>query len=174
MKFRASIILATTLIMFGLFMRIFPHVPNFSPVLAIALFAGFLFPRKYALLIPLAIMVISDAVIGFHGLSWLIWACYLLIVYGATYLPKNSSFKRVITVTLGASTFFFLVTNFAVWAEGRMYAMTPAGLWECYVSALPFFRNSLVSDVLYSATFFGLYAYAIRHKKLQNINASTA
>ena len=43
-----------------------------------------------------------------------------------------------------------------------MYAKSIAGLGACYVAAIPFFGNTLLSDALYTAIFFGLYALAER------------
>ena len=64
---------------------------------------------------------------------------------------------------LGA-TQFYLLTNFAVWlgGDGATYPKTVAGLLQCYVAGLPFYRNMLLGNLLYSGLFFGLYALALR------------
>jgi len=55
---------------------------------------------------------------------------------------------------------FFVLTNFGVWALGALYPKTLTGLTECYVVAIPFFRNALLSDLFYSALLFGGLALA--------------
>jgi hypothetical protein len=55
---------------------------------------------------------------------------------------------------------FFVITNFGVWAMGHLYPQMPAGLVDCYVAAIPFFRNTLLSNLLYSALLFGGLAVA--------------
>jgi hypothetical protein len=37
-----------------------------------------------------------------------------------------------------------------------MYPMTTTGLATCYAMGLPFFRNALISDMLFTGAFFGL------------------
>ena len=63
-------------------------------------------------------------------------------------------------LTLASSLFFFIVTNFAVWASGDMYERTWLGLRQCYVMALPFFRNTTLSDLFYTGLLFGIYGLA--------------
>jgi hypothetical protein len=38
---------------------------------------------------------------------------------------------------------------------GHFYPQTPAGLVDCYVAAIPFFQNTLLSNLFYSALLFG-------------------
>jgi hypothetical protein len=47
------------------------------------------------------------------------------------------------------ATAFFLVTNFVVWQFKSLYAPTLAGLIDCYVQALPFYRTMLAGDVCF-------------------------
>ena len=60
---------------------------------------------------------------------------------------------------LGTGVGFFLTSNFAVWAFGNIaYAKNLSGLIECYTKAIPFFRNGIISDVVFSLVFFGIGA----------------
>ena len=74
--------------------------------------------------------------------------------------------KRRITDTiggaLGASVLFFIISNFAVWLSDPDYPLTWGGLLLCYEMAIPFFRGTLASDLLYSAAFFGIMEW-VRH-----------
>ena len=153
-------IVALGLIGIGVVMRILPHPANFAPITAIAIFGGSALPKKVSIWIPLGAMVLSDAIIGFYPLAPVIWACYLVIALASSRWLRPASISRGVTVTLGASLFFYLVTNFGVWAASGMYAHTWAGLGNCYLLALPFFRNTLLSDMFYTSALFCAYTFA--------------
>ncbi len=57
--------LAIALVVLGAALRFAPHLPNFAPIAAIALFGGVYLNKKYALIVPIAAMLISDYFIGF-------------------------------------------------------------------------------------------------------------
>jgi hypothetical protein len=139
-------------------LRLLPHPANFAPITAVAIFGGAMLPRKLALWVPLSAMMISDMVIGFYNIMLVIWGCYALIALASSLWLRKPNFRRGATLTVSASVFFFIVTNFAVWAAGGMYAHTWAGLVQCYNMALPFFRNTALSDAFYTASLFSLYA----------------
>ena len=164
---KLNLAVAGALIIIGVSLRLLPHPANFAPITAIALFGGAVLPRRYGLWVPLAAMVVSDWFIGFHSLILVTWGCYLLIALAASRWMNN--LRNGVLLILGSSVFFFSVTNFAVWATSGMYARTWSGLIECYTLALPFFRNSLLSDVFYTAVLFGAFALATRlsHKVLK-------
>jgi hypothetical protein len=88
----------------------------------------------------------------------LTWAWYAaVIVLGALLLKSHSSVARIVSATLIASTSFFVVSNFAVWAaQPGMYPHTLSGLTACYVAALPFYRNDLVSTAIVAGLVFGV------------------
>ncbi len=145
---------------------ILQDLPNFAPVAAIALFAGFYFRnRVLALCAPLAVMVSSDMIIG--GYQWYVMAA----VYGMLALPVlmggalrtvKSPGKLALGLggcTLAGSLMFFAVTNFAAWFS-LGYALTPVGLAQCYASAIPFFRFTLAGDFAFAVVLFGSYALA--------------
>ena len=83
---RFSIGLAILLIALGVSLRIVPHPANFAPVTAIAIFGGAVLPRKLAIWVPVAAMMVSDAVIGFYSMMPVIWACYALIALASSLL----------------------------------------------------------------------------------------
>ena len=160
----ARLVLLVALIVVAAATRMLPgRPPNFSPIEAMALFAGAVFASRYvAVLVPLAAMLISDAVIGFHSGMWLVYACMAVIALAGTRLSGRISTLRVIGFGLGAALFFFIVTNFAVWIGSGMYAPTFNGLVECYVAAIPFFRNQIAGVMVYSAVLFGAHALLTR------------
>jgi len=140
--------------------RLLPHPPNFAPVAAIGLFAGATVGRRAGWLLPLAAILASDLVLGFYHPVSMFWnylgfaGCLLL---GSGLLARGRTFGRLVGAVLASAVTFFVLSNFGMWASGY-YPRTWTGLVECYVQALPFFRNTLASDVLYSAALFGGYA----------------
>jgi hypothetical protein len=141
--------------------RLLPHPPNFTPVLAIALFGGARFQnRKAALAVPLVAMLLSDLGLEIVGRSG--FYALMPVVYGAVAactvvgfaLQTRPGIGRTLAAAVAASVLFYVTTNLAVWLAGDLYPMTATGLAQCYVAALPFFRNTLASTVLYSAALF--------------------
>ncbi|TAN57157.1 hypothetical protein EPN15_05115 [Patescibacteria group bacterium] len=155
-------------IFLGAVLRFIPHAANFAPIGAMALFGGAKLNKKYALIVPLAAMLISDYFIGFY--SWQIMASVYasFLIYGLLGLRarKNESWLKIGGATLAGSVLFFLITNFAVWAFGSMYPHTLAGLLACYAAGLPFFRGTLLGDIFFTAAFFGLYELARKYVEI--------
>lgn len=161
------------LIILGLAARLLPHPANFTPVGAIGLFGGAQLPKRLALALPLVAVFISDLVIGFYTWQVMVSVYLGFLVYGLAglWIRQNYSIKRVVAGTLGASVFFFLITNFSVWAFTPLYPKTALGLSESYLAALPFFRNSLIGDFFYTAALFGVYELV--NVKTQTSNVKT-
>jgi hypothetical protein len=152
-------ILAVALIVIGIGLRIIPHTANFAPVGAIALFAGAILSLRTALWLPLAIMIGSDLIIGLHPTVAFTWGGFLLVALFGTLLRDNRNIVRVPLGAISAALIFYIVSNFGVWLEGKIYPPTWQGLIECYTMALPFLRTSFLADLSFSALFFGLYAF---------------
>jgi hypothetical protein len=155
-----SFLLAVLLIVFAALSRFVPHPANFTPIAAMALFGGVCFGRRYALIIPLAAMVVSDYFIGFHNTIPYVYGSFILAGLIGIWLQKHKSIGWIVGGTLTSSVLFFVVTNFGVWATGG-YPPTFGGLVECYVAAIPFFRNTVLGDLTYVAVLFGLYESAL-------------
>jgi len=141
--------------------RLLPHLPNFTPITAIAIFGGLYFTNKtMAYLVPLFIMVMSDLFLGFHTISIFVYAAFILVSFIGTRTKKPSVFTILLS-----SISFFIVTNFGVWLIG--YPKTWTGLVECYTLAIPFFRNSLLGDFFYSGVMILGFNYV--QKKYLNL-----
>ena len=159
-KTKQKIVLFLYFIGFIALSRIIPHPPNFTPVIAMAIFMPYLTRNlTSAMLVPLSAMFVSDLFLGFH--SSMFWV-YGSILIGTTLSHYTMSMKRT-TLHLGsnallASTIFFVVTNFAVWMGG-MYPMTFDGLLLCYTMAIPFFGNTLAGTICY-VSLLGLVSYS--------------
>jgi hypothetical protein len=155
--------------------RLLPHPPNFAPVAAIGLFAGAFAGRRHAWLVAFGALLASDLVLGFYHWVSMFWnylafaACLLL---GSGLLAKGRGLRRIAGAVLASAVTFFALSNFGMWASGY-YPRTWDGLLvQCYVQALPFFRNTLASDVLYSAILFG--GHALLSRWLERPQAATA
>lgn len=151
-------LLVSALAVVGVIARVMDHIPNVAPITALALVAGYYLPRRVSWLVPMVAMVVSDAVIGFYSLPVMaaVYASFLAAWFFGTLAAKGKSAISFIPATLAASVLFFLVTNAAVWAFTDMYSNGVSGLMQSYLMALPFFKWSLISDVLYTAVFVAM------------------
>jgi hypothetical protein len=141
--------------------RLVPHPPNFTPIGAIALFGGASFAdRRAAFLVPLAAIFASDLVLGIHLLLPVVYACLAFNVILGWWLRSRRRPLSVAAATLLGSCVFFVVTNSACWA--LWYPRTFAGLMTCYVAAIPFFRNTVLGDGVFTAGLFAALALAER------------
>jgi len=100
--------------------------------------------------------------LGFYHGFWWVYAAALVPVLFGRLARKRSSIMGVGATVLGSSLFFFLATNFAVWAAGRLYPRTLSGLAACYVAAIPFYGNQIAGDAFYALILFGGYSLLAR------------
>jgi len=143
--------------------RLLPDPPNLTPIAAMALFGGATFTdKRAAFLVPLLPLFLTDIFLGFSGLTAVVYGSFALIVCLGFWLRRRQSAGRIVAAALCGSMLFFILTNLAVWALTPLYPKTLSGLSECYVAALPFFRNTLAGDLLYSGLLFGGLAMAER------------
>jgi hypothetical protein len=146
--------------------RFLPTPPNFAPVAAMAMFGGAYFTdKRLAFLLPLAAMLISDLFIGFHGLMWAVYLCFIAMVGIGILISRKKTVGSVITGALSGSILFFVVTNFAVWISGAgtFYPLSLEGLMMSYTAAIPFFHNTLAGDLIFTGVFFGGFELAQRY-----------
>jgi len=149
--------LVVIMIVAGAMMRLIPHWPNFTPIAAIALFGGTFLKRKdLAFLVPVAAMLLSDLLIGFHSTMLPVYLSFIAIVGMGLVLKRRLTVVNTLSASLAASIIFYLVTNFASWASGMMpYPMNVAGLMQSYIAGLPFFFNGILGDLFYTSVLFG-------------------
>ena len=152
-------------------LRLLPHWPNFTPIAAMALFAGTYFDRKqYAFAFPIAAMFISDLVIGLHANMPAVYMSFAITVLIGGAIRKKVNIGSVVLASLSSSVIFFLITNFASWLASPFYPQTAAGLAECYMAGLLFFRdttyglsfflNDMLGTMFFSAVFYGAFYLA--------------
>lgn len=144
-----------TLIAFAVLSRLIPHPPNFAAVGAVGLFAGASLGNRWlSLSIPLLSMLLSDLVIGLHWMCFVIYVAMALYVIAGWWAGHQVDAKRLLIASLAGSIGFFIVTNFACWIS--MYERSWSGLASCYVAAIPFFQNTLASDLVYGTSLFAV------------------
>ena len=159
---KAKFFVCALLLLFSVLVRVMPHPWNATPVAAMSLFAGAYLGVGYALSLPIATMLVSDAFVGFYALPVLVsvYLSFLLIACLGVLLRRQRNPETMIGASLAGSIFFYLITNYAVWQFTPYYEKSLAGLQLSYALALPFFRNTLVGDLFYTGIIFGGYALA--------------
>jgi len=155
--------LALLIITFGFLSRIVMHAPNFSPILSMALLGGVYLKGRQPIWVPLGLMALSDAVIGFHDTMVFTWGSILLISLIGLYLKEHKNWTNVLSASLLSAGLFFVVTNFGAFLT--LYPHTWAGLQQCYVLAVPFFRGTFVSTVVYSLVFYAAYEWILQRSQ---------
>lgn len=164
---RPEVLLAYGLIVLGAVARLVPHPANATPLMAIALFGGTYLAKRWAILLPLMTVALSDLLIGWHNTIPFTWGAFLLTGTLAWWIRRRPTPARILAASVAGSLVFFLVTNFGVWAVGGLYPSTVPGLWQCYVAAIPFFRQTLMGDLVYVTAIFGTFALATAPRVLR-------
>lgn len=153
--------------------RLIPHPINFAPISGVALFGAAYYSKKYwAFVIPIVSMWISDLIINnvvyaelFDGFVWFYsgslftYAAFIAIAILGMNALKRVTVSRVAASAMSASILFFALSNFGVWLSSGMYPHTWNGLATCYAAGLPFLKNTVAGDLVYSALLFGAFAW---------------
>jgi len=141
--------------------RCFSIWPNLSPVLAVALFLGFFGARtfggaSFSVGGTLLILIVSDLFLGFHETMPFVYAPLLLMAFLAKRI-QNHPVMSALGFAAAGSILFFVVSNFGVWFSTPLYSKTWSGLVECYGAAIPFYRWTLLGDLIFTGAIFGIY-----------------
>ena len=126
--------------------RFVPHPPNFTSLIALSFYVPAVFGLRFIPAVLLSFFI-TDLIIGFHNLTFFTWGS--VIVIG---LISKTFVKNIYTRIFGAMTgavIFFMITNFGVWSLGS-YGYSVKGILECYILAIPFFTNSIISTIFFS------------------------
>lgn len=152
--------------------KVLPHPWNFSAVGALCLLSGsLLLDRRYATVVPLLALVLGDvylnatrygsayslanpAILAVMASVWLCYATYGRL--GVWISRMNRSWVSIGASCLAGSLLFFIVTNFADFLFFRPHTWTDLG--RCYVDAIPYFRNTLLSDLTFATLIYGGWA----------------
>jgi hypothetical protein len=172
-------------ILFAVLSRLFlaatPHPEwfNFTAVGGMLLYFGA--RRSWReMLAPLAVLMATDYFLTvsvyhypFNWLNYLpTWAWYIAaMVLGHILLKAKTTFVRVAAGALLGPTAFFIISDYAVWAGTTMYPHTLSGLTACFVAALPFYRNDLISTAIVAGVAFGVPVLVRRYQSTHGAEA---
>jgi len=164
---KKNILLIIIISIIALTARLIPHVPNFSPLASVMLFAGVYTSSKKHLILPLIALFISDLFLGFYKLEVMltVYSSLALISVLGVWLKNHKNVLNITSSTLASALLFFLTTNFAVWYFGTWYSHDLSGLMLCYNLAIPFFKSTLISNVVYSGLLFTSYELILQFNK---------
>ncbi len=151
---------------------------NFAPLAAIALCSAIYFPRKYKFVVPFAALFVSDLVLNaYYGFSFFDptilchYVAFGLVGLLGLAISRRPSLKTVLPATVAGSFLFYAITNAVSWFFDPGYVKNFAGLIQSLTVGLPqysatptwmFFRNSLVSDLLFTLLFVACMSYGRR------------
>lgn len=183
-NFRA-LFLPLLIIFTAALLRLLPHLPNFTPIGAMAIFGGAYLSKKYSVPVLIATLLLSDYLLLYvnpflpnwfnfktlypptaliHSTTLFVYGSFLTNVFIGWLITKFKSAPTIIGGSLAASSQFFLVTNFGVWAMGA-YSRGIDGLLESYIMGLPFFKYTVAGDLFYTILFFGGYEILLSFSK---------
>lgn len=153
--------------------RLLPHPWNLAPVGAMALFGGAYFSNKLAaFLVPLISLWVSDIILNnlifsqyfngftlfYDGFVWQYSSFLAITLLGMT-LQNRVKPITLLGASLAGSLFFYLISNFGVWASGTMYPANFSGLVSCYVAGLPFLKPTVLGDLVFNIVLFGSFEF---------------
>lgn len=150
------------------------HTPltNFTPVGAMALFGGCYFEDKWkAFLLPILTLWLSDLFLNYfiyyhewrwfyEGFLFTYGSFALMVVMGR--LMKKVNVKNILSLSVSAALVHWIISDFGVWIDGRMYPMNSEGFISCYVAALPYLENMLIGNLVFGGIMFGIFELAQR------------
>src|SRR5664279_4726106 len=107
--------LASGLTVLGGLARVLPHLPNFTPVGGISLFAGARMRGWQADALPLVLMAVTDPFVGgYSAATPLIYLSFLINVWIGTRFHGTESPWKIGAGVVAGSLQFFLLTNFCL------------------------------------------------------------
>jgi len=160
------------------------HSPltNFTPVGAMALFGGCYFSDKWkAYFLPLLTLWLSDLLLSYFvyyhdwrlfydGFLWAYGSFALMVLMG-TFI-KKANINNVILASISAALAHWIITDFGVWMGGHLYPKTTEGLITCYVAAIPYMKNMLIGNLVFSGIMFGIFELAQRKFPILSLSNS--
>jgi|SRR5680860_226625 len=147
--------------------------PNLEIVTAVSVLAAVTLGFRAAIIVPITTMIVSDLIIGNSSIYIATWSSFAIIGVFAVLLKKlNQKPKAQILYSVGfaaaSSFFFFIVTNFGVWAQG-WYPATFAGLMESYTMAIPFYRTMLIGNLIIVPSTIAIWQVVRAHQTAKNL-----
>ena len=146
--------------------RLIPHPPNFTPIIAAAIMSSYFFKNiNLSIVVLLVAMLISDIFIGFYENLIFVYVSLILITFTFFKIGKKINFKNLFIFSFAGAFIFFIISNLGVWILGSpgisnvSYEKNLSGLVQCYILAIPFFANTLLSTLIFSYPVLYIYKY---------------
>ncbi len=175
---KSNFLIAVALIIFAAILKVITYPNSFTPIIAIALFSGVVITdRKLAFAMPLLAMFVSDLMMevfniaqGFYGWGQIGNYAALLFVTVLGFSMKKINVLNVVGYSIVSSLLFFFLSNSNsfIFDTFNLYERSFAGWIKCLGAGLPFLKNRIPTDLIYSALLFGSYVLVFRpaHKKV--------
>jgi hypothetical protein len=151
---------------------------NFAPLAAIALCGAIYFPTRYKFTVPFAALLFSDIVLDFYygasvfdPLIFCRYFAFALVGLLGLAISRRPALKTIVPASLAGSALFYAITNAFSWLTDPGYVKNFSGLIQALTVGLPrygatptwmFFRNSLVSDLLFTLLFVACMSFSRR------------
>jgi hypothetical protein len=148
--------------------------PNVELLTATAFLAAVLLRNKWAAIAPLAIVAFSDLTIGNTRILVFTWSAWVAIGLGSLLARRTRGWRRLgaaFGFGIGGTAFFYLWTNFGVWALDGMYPPTWDGLIASYAAGVPFLRPQLVANLFFVPAAAGIAVLVERAERAVAVNA---
>ncbi len=171
-KINIQNIVIIAMILIVAFSRLMIHIPNFSPITAMGLFGAAYFSKKYlAFVIPFLGLFLSnlflnnviyahlyDGFVLFGPADLYVYSAFAIVILIGFGLLKKVNVVNVIGASLIASIVFFLITNFSSFLSLPFYPKNIGGLISAYAAGIPFFKYTILGDLVFAGVLFGGYA----------------
>lgn len=140
--------------------RLTIDTPNFQPIMAAALFAGYCFRNPWMGVAAVSLaMVVTDIRLG--GYEWqvmaTVYAALALPIVAGRWIRTNPACRRPGSATLmaglwslAAAFLFYAATNLAIWIWTDWYPASVEGLAACMLAGLAFFRWTVASNLVFT------------------------
>jgi len=146
----------------GVISRLIPHWPNFVPIGSIGIFTSNRRGVLTSAITILVIMVITDIFLGFSFASIFVYTGMLSYVLWGQISRRGT--LGMIGAPIGGSISFFIISNLGVWL-GPWYTHDLAGFIRCFTLAIPFYKFTLFSDIIFTSAIFGIYYIIKKYKE---------
>ena len=171
---KQDIIVLSSIILVLIAMRSIFNIPNFNPIGAIALMGGILFHKKTtAFLVTIGALFLGDVILGLSSPIYMdymfsttflfVYVAFLLMILLGTALKNRASLMTISLGSVVSAILFFLITNAGSWLALN-YDRSISGLMSAYSAGIPFFRATLVSQLLFSLGIYIIYNLATQRK----------
>ena len=144
--------------------RLMPHPDNFTPIIALAIMSSYFFKNiNFSYAIMLFSMLLADFFIGFYSHMFFVYFSLFFLILVFFSLTKKINYKNLFIFSFLGSVIFFMISNFGVWIVGDLYERNIDGLIKCYFMAIPFFKNTFLSTIIFSYSSFIMYKSSTRY-----------